>query len=106
MVMGTTPYVALDMRSLLAALTRVAVALEGPPPTPNWETAPKWAQWHAYDLDGSGCWYGKRPRLPQPETEDAGDVWHNTGRWQDAGGVGHELPGWQLTLSRRPEAHP
>ena len=42
-----------------------------------WDDAPEWAQYHAIDADGAGCWYEFKPEfLYGKEWTDTGGAWH------------------------------
>ena len=65
-------------------------------PTPDWSTAPDWAQWHAVDEDGRAFWFERQPRAMSSQWDDMGGLW-----------VRHAAPNpypnteWYCTLSQR-----
>lgn len=64
---------------------------------PNWEDAPKYANFLAQDENGSWAWY-EMPPIPQ---YSAG-YWANyKGQWETAR-LKNGAPDWVLTLESRP----
>lgn len=64
------------------------------PAAPDWATAPEWANFHAIDSDGLGCWFEK-----YPIKEFSG--WKLTRRWTRS--ANFSPSNWQNSLQKRPE---
>lgn len=65
----------------------------------NWESAPNWANWHAFDGDGAGWWYASKPVwiLNGWNVDRAGNVLCKPSNLQTA------TPGkWRESLVKRP----
>jgi hypothetical protein len=71
--------------------------------TPDWATAPEWAQWWAVDSKGWAYWYAKEPYI----TEHKG--WWTSAGQQEADtdkDVSAGCPAWRDTLTQRPQEQP
>lgn len=65
----------------------------------NWENAPDWAMWHAFDKDGAGWLYEYEPIV-------RGDVWVNPKRRGRINLSGVKEVGrfiWEASATKRPE---
>jgi hypothetical protein len=62
---------------------------------PNWENAPKWANWLAQDLSGHWWWYENKPKYSEP---------HAT-RWVAQYGKCEpvDISHWKDSLQQRPK---
>ena len=84
------------LAELLRSLLQPAQAAVPAIPTPDWSTAPDWAQWHAVDEDGRAFWFERQPRAMSSQWDDMGGLW-----------VRHAAPNpypnteWYCTLSQR-----
>lgn len=67
---------------------------------PNWEQAPKWANWYAVDSDGSGSFFENKPRHDRY-------TWRSTsGDWCYANAKVLTGSDWKDSLRQRPESAP
>lgn len=80
-----------DFRNEFAEALRVAIAaLETM--TPDWETAPEWAEWWAVDEDGAAYWYDVEPRMVK-------SMWWAAG----AKDMLQPFTNWRESLEQRPK---
>jgi hypothetical protein len=63
------------LAELLRSLLQPAQAAVPAVPTPDWSTAPDWAQWHAVDEDGRAFWFERQPRAMSSQWDDMGGLW-------------------------------
>lgn len=68
---------------------------------PNWDCAPKWAEWCAMDGDGSANWY---EYTPTPAVD--GDYWKNPSGGKYKATDTYKFDGeWYQSLERRPREY-
>jgi hypothetical protein len=60
----------------------------------DWRNAPEWANYHAYEEDGVGYWFQKKPYKFY-------GIWKNEGKFIESG---YTITNWQETLTCRPAA--
>lgn len=87
----------ISVDALRSLLTQPAPADVADVPQPDWDTAPKWAQWWAVDECGAAWWYAQKPVC-------RGVSWRsNFGDYkEDVGDKTH--PAWRDSLAYRPQA--
>lgn len=61
----------------------------------NWDNAPDWAMWHAFDENGYGVWHESAPRLVYPN-------WISDRRIDLSGARKSDRVSWQNSISKRP----
>lgn len=82
----------------IAAWNRREVAGLVPNIEPDWQKAPRWAQWFAIDANGVRSWYEQKPNLH----EDDGFWMSLFGESVGSRGRAPTFPQWQESLRERP----
>lgn len=73
------------------------------PTSPDWSTAPDWANWFAIDGDGDGCFFQECPLLDVSPIDENDGMWYNFNHtiWRNTGK--YDPSNWKDSLQNRPD---